>query len=234
MMRARRIGGVLFAGEANPATTKWLEERVPLVALSYTPSAAHRVRIDHAAIVREGVKALASKGCRRIALWIPVGVGIGRRGRGKTFPELDAFKSTLKQNGLAYDADLVWCLDELNEGVAERAPLSNQEQGLRAGKDVFGAAAGPQGRPDGIVIDDDMMARGALTALAQTGLKIGRDVQIASHTNARSNVLLGYEEKIVLLEIDPADIVAAMFGTLEALMAGRPANPETLVEPRVR
>jgi DNA-binding LacI/PurR family transcriptional regulator len=233
-VEAGRVGGVLFVGEANPKAISWLEERVPLVALSYIPGAAHRVRIDHAAIATQGVAALAAQGCRRIALWIPVGVGIGRSGDSPSFPELESFKSALRSHELPYDASLVWRLDELTD-VVERPPRqTNQQQGLNAARAVFGGTGAGllDGLPDGVVIDDDVMARGALTAMAQLGVEVGRDVRIASHTNTHSHVLLGYEDRLTTLEIDAAEIAAALFGALEDLMAGRQVAPIALVKPR--
>lgn len=217
-IESRRIAGVLFAGEQNPEAIAWLEERVPLVALAYTPIARHRVQIDHAAIVTLGVETLAAQGCKRIALWIPVGVGIGRARGKKSFVELDAFRAALKKAGVEFSPELVFNLDELTDAVPPQPRETNQQQGLKAAREVF---ADKTNRPDGIVIDDDMMARGALTALSQMRVAVGKDVRIATHTNRGSDVLLGYEDKISTLAIDPAEIVTALFDQLEALLDKR-------------
>ena len=88
----------------------------------------------------------------------------------------------------------------------------------KAAREVFGDK---NNRPDGIVIDDDMMARGALTALSQMRVAVGKEVCIATHTNRGSDVLLGYEDKVSTLVIDPSEIVTAMFDQLEALIDKR-------------
>jgi len=79
-----------------------------------------------------------------------------------------------------------------------------------------------------------MMTRAALTILSQMGVKIGVDVRIASHTNRDSDILLGYEDKLTLLEIVPSEIVSVMFAQLETLMDGLPAAPVVMIGPHLR
>lgn len=233
-----QLGGVVFVGESNPDALKWLARfKTPLVALSYTPIAPFRVKIDHADAVRLGVETLIAQGCCELGLWIPHGVGIGRTGRARSFPELDAFKETLQKHGLPFRPERVWCLDQLSDQVPPRASESNQEQGLRAAREVFGAMAknrktrqardmstpvtSARDFPDGLVIDDDMMTRGALTSLGKMGLRVGQDIRIATHTNRGSSVLAGHEDELTLIEIDPDEIAAALFSMLETLSEGQ-------------
>ncbi|HEX8835098.1 MAG TPA: GntR family transcriptional regulator, partial [Abditibacteriaceae bacterium] len=226
-VRARQLQGVLFAGESNPAALAWLQDQLPLVALAVTPVAKWRVQIDHSALVKSGVEALAARGCRRIGLWIPLGVGLGRKGRARSFPERDAFLQALKKCGLQPDAAAIWHDEELRDDVLNPVSESNQSQGLRAAREVFGdvqsrGKKAPVALPfDGLVIDDDLMTRGALTALSQLGLQPGRDIHIATHANRGAQTLLGYEEQLIRLEINPAEIAVALFGQLETLMDGK-------------
>lgn len=244
-----RLRGVLYAGASNPRALDWLREHnVPVVSLSYGIVASPRVKIDHAQLVRLGVETLAKKGCKRIALWIPLGAGIGRRDGAKSFPELDAWRNALKKHGLEIDESLVWrnqehtdqtphneasageaSVDEAKSSETGGARETNQAQGLRAAREVFGEknATSSTRLPDGIVIDDDMMTRGALTYLGQHNIKIGEDLQIATHLNRGSDVLLGHEDELSLLEIDLAQMAQAMFETLETLMRG--AQPQSEV-----
>ena len=262
------IGGIIFVGESNPGALKWLHRfKTPLVALSYTPITPFRVKIDHAEAVRLGVEALVAQGCRDLALWIPHGVGIGRTGRARSFPELDAFKQALKKHGMPFRPEQVWQLDQLSDQVPPRASESNQEQGLRAVREVFGARetaqnanrvaaarmsthaagatdSGAKSRngvahgapvfPDGVVIDDDMMTRGALTTLGKLGLRVGRDIRIATHTNRGSTVLAGHEDELTLIEVDPAEIAEALFSLLETLGENQtPEQPVIEIKPHL-
>jgi DNA-binding LacI/PurR family transcriptional regulator len=163
-------------------------------------------------------------------------VGLGRAGRQKSFPELDAFKQALQKHNLAYNPEWVWQLDSLTDQVPVDAE-PNQEQGLRAAREVFNRKGKTSTRevPDGLVIDDDMMTRGALAAFDKLGIRAGSDIKIASHTNRGSTVLTGYEDELTLIEVDPAEIVQAMFDMLEILMDGRkPASKVLSVKPQLR
>ncbi|HVF85217.1 MAG TPA: substrate-binding domain-containing protein, partial [Abditibacteriaceae bacterium] len=189
------------------------------------------------------VEALVEKGCRRIGLWIPIGVGIGRRDGEDSFRERGAWQQTLKKHGLEADENLVWRdrehTDQTPQGqTAQGARETNQAQGLRAARETFGqkkSATSSTRLPDGIVIDDDMMTRGALTYLGQHGIRVGEDVQIATHLNRGSDVLLGHEDELSLVEIDLAEMAQAMFETLETLMRGEnPANDVIEIQPKLR
>ena len=236
-IRARRLHGILFAGEGNPQAVEWLlRHDVALVAVAYTPIAPWRVKIDWPEFVRLGVASLAQQGCKKIGLWIPVGVGLGRTEGEVSFAELDAFRKALKKESLPFEAACVWENENMViEPVVPHPPMTNQEQGFRAASEVFGSTASKGERPDGIVILDDMMTRGAVVALGQLGVRPGQNLKIATHTNRGSTVLMGYEENLTLMEIDPDEIVQASFAMLETLMAGStPPEPTVSIKPKLR
>jgi DNA-binding LacI/PurR family transcriptional regulator len=234
-LRAARLDGLLFVGENNPAAAQYLQRQdVPLVALSYTPIAPYRVSIDWSESVRLGVQALAKEGCKRIALWIPIGAGLGRAEGASTFPELDTFKAALKAHRLTFHPELVW-RDELLHRDADASTLgTNQEQGFRAAHEVFGDKSKRDLAPDGLVILDDMMTRGAVVTLQQLGVRPGRNIKIASHINKGGGVLAPFEASISRIEIDPQQIVDALFGMLEALMNGeKPKDKVVAIKPKL-
>jgi DNA-binding LacI/PurR family transcriptional regulator len=234
-LRAARLDGLLFVGENNPAAAEYLQRQdVPLIALSYTPITAHRVYLDWPESVRLGVQALARQGCKRIGLWIPVGGGLGRAGGEASFPERETFRNALKHHKLAFHPALIWRDDELRQDADASALGTNQEQGFRAAHEIFGDKHKREQAPDGVVILDDMMARGALIALQQFGLRAGRDVQIASHLNKGSGVLGAFRPGVAVMEIDPQQIVAALFGMLETLMNGEtPQENVVAIKPKL-
>lgn len=218
-IRTKRLGGVLFAGESNPAALQWiLNQGVPLVALSHAPIAPFRVRIDHAKVAAMGVAELAKRGCKRIALWIPAGVGIGAEKVGASFEELDAFEAALKESGLKIDENLVLNRAQLSANVPTTPLGSNREQGRDAAQAVFGGAK--KNWPDGVVCLDDMMTLGALPEMKKLGVELGRDVQFATHTNVGSSLLVGFGEELIPLPIDPARVAGAMSEMLESLLRG--------------
>ena len=234
-LRARKLDGVLFVGESNPEGARWVSEQdVPVVALSYTPITKYRVCIDWAQSVRLGVQTLAREGCKKIGLWIPLGAGLGRSAGANSFPELDAFRSALKAHKIAFDPALVWRDEMLHEDAALPDLGTNQEQGFMAAHEVFGAKNNRNDAPDGLIILDDMMARGAMVTLQQLNLQAGRDVKIVTHVNKGSQVLAPFAGSVSLLEIDPFEIVGSLFGQLETLMNGdKPKESVVAIKPRL-
>ncbi len=228
-IRERKMSGLLLMSSQMPAISWLNKQKLPLVSLAYLPVTPYRVRIWHAQTAYLGALELAKRGAKRIALWMPAGVGLGPVGDEDSFEELDFFRRASSENGLKTDLKLVYNLENLASPV--RRAVSNQEQGLDAANTVFEG----KNPPDGIVILDDMMTRGALTALAQLGVRPGHDVQIASHTNVGSQTLFGYEKSLVLLDIDPSQVAASMFEMLETLMSGEiPAEAVVSIAPTVR
>lgn len=218
-IRTKRLGGALFAGESNPAALQWLlKQGLPLVALSHAPVAPYRVRIDHGEVAARGATELAKRGCKRIALWIPAGVGIGPDETSNEFEELTQFKQALKENKIKYDESLVFNLSQLSANVPATPLGSNREQGKNAALEVFGADKAKW--PDGIVCLDDMMALGALAEMRKLRVVLGEDIQFATHSNVGSSLLVGFGDDLILLQIDPARVAGAMSQMLEALLRG--------------
>jgi DNA-binding LacI/PurR family transcriptional regulator len=85
-----------------------------------------------------------------------------------------------------------------------------------------------------VVILDDGLAVGAVIAAERMGLNLMRDVQIATHANKGSPRLRGHEDKLLLLEVDPDEVVAAMFDMLEPQMqGGKPGRDITIIPARI-
>ncbi len=228
-LKSRKLSGLLMLSQRGSAVKWLLKQKLPLVSLSYRPTTPFRVRIWHAQTAYLGARELARRGAKRIALWVPAGVGIGRAADEESFEELEFFKRALRESEVSFDENLVYNLPNLTDDLQARP--SNQEQGLDAANAVFDLDK-RAGWPDGVVILDDMMTRGALTALSQIGVVPGRDVQIASHTNKGSQTLFGYNRSVVFLEIDPSQVAEAMFEMLETLMSGEtPESPVVSIAP---
>lgn len=209
----RKIAGVLTVTRQEKAIA-WLEKKVPVVALSYRDIAPYRVRIHHAQTAYLGVKELARRGCKRIALWIPEGVGIGPKEGSNTFEELERFKDALKESGLEYAPELVYNLGNLSDTVGDTF-IDNREKGRAAARETFGSI-----KPDGIVSIDDAMTLGALAEMNKMGVRAGHDITIATHTNKGSQLLYAFAEELILLEVDPGEVASAMFSLLEARLRG--------------
>lgn len=222
-LERRRLHGLLLVKRSSPVQEDWLRAQgVPVVSLATLPTAPNSVGLDYAELVRLGVRALVRQGCRRIGLITALDAGFA--GKGPT----DAYRAAMAAHGLPVQADWVWA----RPGTELDAPASSTraELGGSALVELCGAGA-----LDGLVIDDDRMAHGALAAAHKLGLGIGSDLKIASHANKGCLVPGAGEVELTLLEVEAREIAAAAFGMLERLMAGQDGPAETiLVPPRLR
>jgi DNA-binding LacI/PurR family transcriptional regulator len=66
------------------------------------------------------------------------------------------------------------------------------------------------------------------------GVRIGRDLHIATHLNQGSSAQRGYDQELTLLEVDLQELIEAMFDVLETLMAGgTPAQEMVMIKPKL-
>ena len=147
------------------------------------------------------------------------------------------FRELLADRNLSFDPALIRnYLSPLLSKGSEKS-LTYQEQGYQVAMSVFGETN--QHRPDGLLVRDDMMMDGVLIAFQQLGIEVGRDVKIATVANAGSPTLFGRTENMIVIEIDPAELVQTMFAELDAIMegkmqAGNIASRAILIPPKLR
>jgi len=97
-------------------------------------------------------------------------------------------------------------------GRTDGGDMGNQLPGYNLARTVFGTS---DMRPDGLVIEDDMVTSGVHKALEELGIRVGVDVKIATHANAGSPVGFGLHGRVIQLLFDPTDFVHAMFSLLD-------------------
>jgi DNA-binding LacI/PurR family transcriptional regulator len=121
--------------------------------------------------------------------------------------------------------------DMSNGDVSGRSREAHQ--GIELAQKVF---ARPRSQwPDGLLIGDDTMTRGALLALQRMGIEPNRDIKIATHCNRGSSVLHGYKDELTLIEFDAQELVAGLFGTLQHLINKNDVPEKQIkVKPHVR
>jgi DNA-binding LacI/PurR family transcriptional regulator len=225
------VHGMLAIGLEHVLVHRLAQEKSPIV--SFAGFAPWEVRLDFRSGCGLAVQELADRGCKTLAYWSPVS-----HQRIETGPpeghKANVFRGLVESHGLTFDAGLVkenaHLLRPHPQGFIQTEE-SHQQQGYRTAMEAFGDG-GPH--PDGVFISDDMMADGALAALSKLGLQPGRDVQIATHSNVGSVMLFRYEDDLIFIEYDPAEIVQAMFAMLDELMAGGTPEPVCALSPRVR
>lgn len=206
---SHRLNGVFFIGDNNEAMN-WIEEQ-DIAVVNFAGDGNHKVVINYPDIITQSIEALAKAGCHRIGLMSPFHY-IMRDEQRRPASFASQFEREVKAKGLAFCSSLVWDASNI-EGIGNQ---TYQEQGFEAAWKFFGPDNSTH--PDGLIIIDDMMTRGVLVSLQKMGVELGRDLQIASHTNRGSAVLQGHEHDLIQLQVDPAELVQAMFEMLASLM----------------
>lgn len=227
-----RVDGAVAIGVG--AETMALLEQPGFPIVSFAGPATYAVMQDTPDLIRLGVETLAEAGARRIALWSPLEL-YSPPDAVSYFQNAfrEAFKAALAMVGLPFEEALMQQNNPRAMLPGSLTDTSYQKQGYETALSVFAPEGGPHGGavapPDAIVSTDDMLTIGALSAFRRCGVEVSRgkvrgvgkrSVLMATHANANSPVLIGYEEDLFLLEMDPADVVDALFTILEALMAG--------------
>lgn len=226
-----RIYGLVVLG-GSPALVQVLNEHgIPFVGFA-SAVGERSVQVDEVSLIREGVRCLMEEGCRRIGLWKPVSPF--RPGDRYSVESTAAgeFQTILKGFGLPFDPALVREQYHLLANPLRQTTYPHQVQGYHTVMEVFGREAGV--KPDGIVIMDDLMAQGALTAFHKTGYRVGQDIRIATHVNRGAVAVLGYESEVTRLEIDPEDIASALYRILDSLVQNDGTDRSTVfIQPKV-
>lgn len=223
-LESRRLHGMLLFAASSSEEVRQLDGfGVPLVA-PHEPGRPETDR-DLLPTVRSAARELATRGCRRVACL---------QGDADAAPLLE---QELRQAGVADAEVLDWSLRTWNSRLAGLTTRESFGRKLMA-QMIADAARTPL--PDAIAsLQDDMMTRGAITAMLQAGLRPGRDLTIVARTNKGSPVLESYAEDIIPLELDPAAIVRKALARLERRMDAAPSAPiggaaENSVENRER
>lgn len=231
-LKAGRVDGVLGIGVQLETVVLLEGQNTPFVG--FAGPAKYVVALNGGESVRQAIRALAAQNCKKIGLWTPYGPyrpapeddSASNRGH-----EYHTFCQMLHELGLPVLEGFVHTGSDIRLCKGEWTEESHQMQGYRLACEVWGSTI--TAKPDGLFCSDDMMMRGALSAFAKLGVRVGQDVIVASHANAGSQVLLGHEDELTRIEYNPAEVVEAMFDMLETLMDGKtPTDHAVFIPPR--
>lgn len=212
----------LLTADSVPES-RWLEEiatyGLPTVTLGFTNFSndifQNQVSVDGKAVIQLGIDTLVRKGCRRIAFF-------GHHQIDYQDKEKHSWRNILESHGLSYDPDLCCYIQTELKALEMRG---YRELQLRWPKWPI--------KPDGIVSLDDRVTVGLLYALRDMGLKVGKDIQVASQTNKK---LSEFDvEPVFRMEIDPAEVARQMLQWSQARIEGLPTDHlSRFVEPDLR
>jgi DNA-binding LacI/PurR family transcriptional regulator/DNA-binding transcriptional regulator YhcF (GntR family) len=228
---AGRVHGVIGIS-LDTQSDEWLKEReVPMAA--FGGAGWPQVQIDETRLIDMGVRALVEAGCRRVGFWAPNPHDASRPvdpeeigNREVVARDHAAFAEALAGHGAALHPELIQ--DNRLVACGQR---TNQEQGVEMAGRFLAMGAGE--RPDGVLIHVDTMTAGVLAALRETGVKIGRDLKIATHANAGTQILYGYEGCLIRVAVDPVQIALELYGLLHVQLHDKPNYEPRLIAPRL-
>lgn len=221
-LREKRVHGVFLISARDAGEIESLKQTgLPLVIFGTKRGVTvPNVTLDDQAGARAGVAELAAAGARRFGYFGCIDP--------KTASSQN-FVDAIQQLPASASSELFPLYQPLP--VRPKPDATREEWGFAQMRALLQSPK----HPDGFWIEDDTITRGALMAIHQAGLQIGRDVWIATSAHKGSPVLAPYETELILVEFDPVVVVQTAFDILEQLMTGRRlANDTVLIAPVVR
>jgi LacI family transcriptional regulator len=203
MVRGRRVDGLIVSRTLadDPRIDYLMAAGFPFVAHGRTNASAHHAWFDYdnAAGIRLALEALLAQGHRRIALLgSPQTLNFARQRR-------DSFVQCLAEAGLAADPRYL-----IESAIDRRSGYGAMQQLLAGGQ-----------RPTAVIVDNHLSGVGAVRALLDAGIDIGRDMSLVVW-GRMADALAGLD--VATIDQPDARAAGAKMGTmLLALLEGAPA-----------
>ncbi|MGE9292557.1 MAG: substrate-binding domain-containing protein [Puniceicoccales bacterium] len=215
-------GLIVSAAVPRPDDQKWLSEQgIPVVAFQTFESPSiwrGIVSIDWKRFMELAVDSLLERGCKSLGL-----VGVDARCQ-------QFYEQIMRSRGLPCREEWVWVWrDEKTPFSREHEHIGSEAAWQYLTNNGWSSTGGVRpNMPDGIIVIDDLLARGFLPVLSRLGMDIGRDVQIATHANTDSTALFEWEDRISQIEVDPTRVAESLFTALEGLIDS-PQQEQTII-----
>jgi DNA-binding LacI/PurR family transcriptional regulator len=218
-----KLDGIILMSSASAEQEAWLRnQRIPVVSTDYREgSNGPCVQFDYQKLIHLGVERLVRTGCKTVGIL------------GALAAHQEMFEKALKEFGLPYKPEWAICRTAADVPFSESHEPFGRGSAERLLKRCGWGAKKTSHLPDGVLITDDMMARGALAVFSEQGVAIGKDLKVCSHANKGSIVLAKWESMISSVQFDPEDIASGLFEILEALLKGTPQDFPYLIHPVV-
>ena len=238
-IKTKNVDGIIFGGYMqDPGQVPWLvSQGLPVVTPDFSQKFIDRsgfamVTYDAQALVHLAVDALVKQNCRNIALISHCEAGdVPDK---ELWPAAVHFRDALERHGLVVYPDWIWDARENMPPSRSMDAFAHEIEGFQAFSDLLRTVNSKGDRPQGIVVTDDFMTRGCIFAAAKLGVRIGKDIKIASHANQGSSILRRFENDFALIEVDVRGMADAMVWTLDLMMQGKPYEELTRLMPRLK
>lgn len=222
-LRERRLHGLLLISAGSESEIRQLHDTgLPLVVIGQSRDQdVPCVVFDGECATRMALTDLLTTGARGICLFGYVGD-----------TNASTFHQAATQLGATDRLAANWHIPLYSRRTQIRRPFHTREEW---GYDLMRHVLSQPDHPDAFWIEDDTVTRGALMAVREAGLVVGRDLWIATTANKDSPILAAYETGLSLLEYDPAQTIRCGADILDQLMAGRRLSPGVVkVQPVLR
>ncbi len=217
-IRDNLLHGLILAPQTSASQGAWLRSTgLPVVGLSSSGEPG-TISIDYHAMIERGVDALAAAGCRRLALVSPFDYQVETGVLNPRQHDRAVFRRALLRHGMIDHEGIFLSNTSTADGNGPFFRL-----GTSAADRLFGGVD-PETRPEGVVILDESVAAGFLPTVQTMGLRLGRDVHVATHANLGVELLDPYVSAIHRILFDQNAVFNAAFKMLEATL-GTPLKP---------
>lgn len=215
-----RFDGLLLISPQGFNHESWLKQfGLPVVSIKHVCQPGG-VKLDGDTLIYEAAKELKRQGVKTVGLIYPFD------------SEVIVFRKAAADLGLRIDEGWI---------IPHRDVIKSTESldwsGREAAKRVMEQSLGPNGPglPEGIIINNDIIARSACSYFSEQGIRIGETLQVVSHANKGSRILKEWEERLTRCEYDPQEIAEALFSQLDACMNGesQEKRPGIMVAPHL-
>jgi len=205
-----RLRGVFSLEDISSIEESLLEKGIPLVAVG-TPSARYCVYFDSRQLVTLGLKQLRKVGCRSVGIIRfsgPDAVGV----------EIRREKTKWQQHD-----------SEFHSYTVQPESANSVE---RRGYECFMDLWQRPGRPEGVLVGDDILGRGVLRAILQLGISVPQELRLVSHSNR--GVELPYHLPVTRLEFDHGRLVREAVAMMSKLLGGeKPQRRHVVLSPEL-
>ncbi len=199
-----RISGVVAIDVLQEPS--WIDQmrrlRLPLVATNGAQY-GHILKLDRERLVREGVESLVEGGRRKLAM---IGWDEEEITSSLQIPSYRVlFRKALEEHGLPVDES------RIRTDLHPAYPGGGWEQF----RELWAVRSG---RPDGLLVCDDLLFRDAATAILDLGVKVPGELMVASHANRNSGIFCPFP--VEKFEVDPDQTARALVEILLKAKSG--------------
>lgn len=198
----------LIVTVSDPAHAQWLTRLPTPTAFVGTARMPNAVSLDQKELARITLHCAAEQGCRSVGLISP-------------YPMESEFCQEIlvesRRVGLTLRPEWIGFPDSLPLAGNKHEPF---------GYEAFKRLWQQQERPDGLIMPEDVTARGALTALLELGVKVPQDLKLVLCANETVGLFCPVPASVVT--VSEKAIVGALWEQIERQVQGQTCHPITV------